>query len=131
MTEVSHWGSLYGPRVQDLAAVTETMKLRSPARRGDLFWELIRCQCSAPGSQSFRRYSFRSTHDAGERRRIEFGACSSCLIVVLGPNNEHLPVVGQRGVVGLHAIFCAIYPIRVINLILGGVGPDRIRRVSA
>ena len=59
------------------------------------------------------------------------GACSSCLIVFLGPNNEHLPVVGQRGVVGLHAIFCAIYPIRVISLILGGIGPDRIRRVSA
>ena len=52
---------------------------------------------------------FVRAHDAGERRRIEFGTCSSCLIVFLGPNNEHLPLVGQRGVVGLHAIFCAIY----------------------
>src|SRR5580693_6266432 len=58
MTEVLHWGSLYGPLAQNLAAVTETTKLRSPARRRDLFWELIRCQCSAPGSQPFRRTAF-------------------------------------------------------------------------
>jgi hypothetical protein len=61
MTDVLHWGSLYGPRVQNLAAVTETVKLRSPARRSELFWELIRCQCSAPVPQLFRRYSFRSS----------------------------------------------------------------------
>ena len=61
MTYVLHGGSLYGPRAQNLAAVPETMKLRSPARRGDLFWELIRSQCSPPVPQLFRRYSFRSS----------------------------------------------------------------------
>src|SRR5215469_11629890 len=66
MTDLLNGGSLYGPRVQHLAVVTETVKLRSPARRGDSFWELIRCQCSAPVPQlfcrySFRRYSFRSS----------------------------------------------------------------------
>ena len=61
MTEVLHWGSLYVQRVKNLAPVTETMNLRSPARRGDLFWELIRCQCSALLPQLFRRYSFRSS----------------------------------------------------------------------
>ena len=61
MTDVLHWGSLYGPRVQNLAAVTETVKSRAPARRGELFWELICCQCSAPVPQLFRRYSFRSS----------------------------------------------------------------------
>ena len=59
MTEVVLWGSLCGPRVQNLAAVTETMKLCSPSRRGDLFRDLIRCQCSTPVPQVFRRYSFR------------------------------------------------------------------------
>jgi hypothetical protein len=37
MTEFLRWGSLYGRRVQNLAAVAETMKLRSPARRVGLF----------------------------------------------------------------------------------------------
>jgi hypothetical protein len=46
---------------ENLAAVTETVKLRSPARQRDLFWELIRCQCSAPVPQLLRQYSFRSS----------------------------------------------------------------------
>ena len=60
MTDV-FWGSLYGPLAQNLAAVTGTTKLRSPAHWRDLFWELIRCQSSASAPSLFRRYSLRSS----------------------------------------------------------------------
>jgi hypothetical protein len=46
-------------RAQKLAAVPETMKSRLPARRGDLFREVIRCQCSVRVQQLLRRYAFR------------------------------------------------------------------------
>src|ERR1700719_3184752 len=82
-----------------------------------------------PGSSSAGTLSVR-THNAGDWWRIESGFCSSCLIVFLSPNSEHLPVVGQRCVVALHAIFCAVCPIRFVSLILVGIVPDRIRRVS-
>ena len=84
MTEVLLEGSFYGPRVRNLAAVTEAKKLRSPARRADLFQELILVSMlgACPAVISPVLFSF-------ETMTLESGGVS-ILVVVLAASSSSL-----------------------------------------
>ena len=98
MTDV-FCGSLYEPLAQNLAAVTETTKVRSPAHLGDLFWELIAVNARRLSRRYFAGTQFVRAHDAGERRRIESGlvfpASSSSLVQI----TSIFPSSVKRGII--------------------------------